>query len=121
MALLSNRNHEDRPWGSFDRFTLNELSTVKILHAKPDQELSLQRHAKRAEYWYILTGSGTVTIEGVEHPASAGKEFEIAVGATHRIKAGTEGIWWLEIALGAFDENDEERLADDYGRGSPAP
>jgi mannose-6-phosphate isomerase-like protein (cupin superfamily) len=100
---------------------LNELSTVKVLHAKPDQQLSLQRHAKRAEYWYILSGDGIVTIDGVEHPANAGNEFEIAIGATHRIKAGASGIWWVEVAVGAFDEHDEERLADDYGRGSPAP
>lgn len=116
MALLPNRDHEDRPWGSFDRFTANELSTVKILHVLPGKRLSLQRHAHRSEWWKILTGSGYVEIDGVHREVAVGDEIEIPVGITHRIGADTEVMSWLEIALGTFDENDIERLEDDFGR-----
>ncbi|MGH7174832.1 MAG: phosphomannose isomerase type II C-terminal cupin domain [Minisyncoccia bacterium] len=117
--MLSHREHEDRPWGSFDRLTLNELSTVKLLRLKPNERLSLQTHAKRSEFWRVISGSGTATLGTAELPAELGSEFEIPPNTPHRLAAGAEGLTWLEIALGEFDEKDEVRLADDYQRGSP--
>ena len=120
MDFLTHHEQETRPWGFFERFTLNEPSTVKIIHVKPHQELSLQTHHKRAEFWYILTGIGEVTIHGLARPAKAQDEFEIPAGASHRIAAGPDEVFFLEIALGNFSESDETRLEDDYGRNSPA-
>jgi len=120
MALLTNQEHEDRPWGSFDRFTLNELSTVKILTLAPGKRLSLQQHEKRSEFWHVVSGSGTATIGDGEFPASPGSNFEIPPGTKHRIAAGDAGLVWLEIALGTFEEHDEVRLEDDFGRTSPS-
>lgn len=119
MPLLAHQEHEERPWGAFDRYTLNDVSTVKIITVKPEQQLSLQEHQHRAEFWHILSGSGSVHIGEEDKPASPGLNFDIPQGVPHRITAGTEGISFLEIALGTFSETDETRLADDYGRGSP--
>ena len=116
MALLQSRDHEDRPWGSFDRFTLNELSTVKIVRVAALKRLSLQFHHARAEFWRVIEGSGLVTIGDSEHPANVGDEFEIPRGTKHRLAGGSEGIAVLEIALGTFDESDIERVEDDFGR-----
>ena len=118
MALLEHRDREERPWGSFERFTHNELSTVKIIRVLPGQELSLQQHAKRSEFWRIISGDGIVTEGEAEHPAATGDEFQFPPMTPHRIKAGPEGVSFLEIALGEFDEHDEIRLEDDYGRAS---
>lgn len=119
MALLTDREHEERPWGSFERFTLNELSTVKILTLKPAARLSLQEHAKRSEFWRIIAGEGVATIGEQEIAATVGSEFEILPGVKHRLAAGEQGISCLEIALGEFDEHDEVRVEDDYQRSSP--
>ena len=35
MTLLANGATETRPWGSFERFTANETSTVKIISVNP--------------------------------------------------------------------------------------
>src|SRR3989344_4795032 len=110
MPLLSHRDHSERPGGSFDRFTLNELSTVKIINIRPHQELSLQIHKQRAEFWHILSGGGEVIINDVAHPARMGDEFESQAGEDHRATAGLEGLSFLEIALGDFIESDETRL-----------
>jgi mannose-6-phosphate isomerase-like protein (cupin superfamily) len=119
MSLLAQRHHEDRPWGSFERFTCNELSTVKIIAVEPGATLSLQRHARRAEFWRILSGAGEVTLDSIVREAKAGDEFEVPVGTVHRVSAGPEGLTLLEIALGTFDEDDITRLDDKYGRSSP--
>ena len=116
MNELPNRLHVDKPWGFFDQFTLNERSTVKILHTKAEETLSLQTHVHRSEFWYIISGTGTVTINNTAHAATPGNEFYVPQGSTHRIEGGPDGITFLEIAFGEFDEEDITRLEDKYGR-----
>jgi mannose-1-phosphate guanylyltransferase/mannose-1-phosphate guanylyltransferase/mannose-6-phosphate isomerase len=116
MSALPNRYYEDRPWGSFDRFTHNEISTVKIITVNAGEAFSLQRHHSRSEWWKILSGSGIVTIDGVENSAQPGDEYVIPQGSVHRASAGTEPLTFLEIAFGQFEESDIERLEDKYGR-----
>ena len=108
--------HDDRPWGSFDQFTKNEPSTVKIITVSAGQRLSLQRHHRREEFWHVISGSGTAEIGGVAQELSPGTNVYIGTEVTHRLSGGPDGIQILEIALGDFDENDIERLEDDYGR-----
>jgi mannose-1-phosphate guanylyltransferase/mannose-6-phosphate isomerase len=110
--------HEDRPWGSFDRFTQNEPTTVKTIRVSPGQRLSLQRHHDRAEFWRVLDGTGTAEVAGVEYPLALGTDVFVPQGALHRLTAGDNGVEVLEIAFGHFDENDIERVEDDYGRNS---
>ncbi len=119
MALLNNRDREDRPWGSFERFTLAEPVTVKILRVAPEKRLSLQYHHARAEFWRVIEGDGTVTIGSIDHQAHVGDEFEIPIGTEHRLAGGENGIAVLELVLGTFDEGDIVRVADDFGRSSP--
>jgi len=120
MNPLSNREHEDRPWGSFDRFTLNEASTVKIVRVDAGKRLSLQRHQQRSEFWRVIEGTGVARVGDEEIALSMGDEVAIPQGALHRLSGGPAGIAVLEIALGTFDENDIERVEDDFGRGTPA-
>lgn len=116
MEDLSNYEKEVRPWGNFERFTLNESTTVKIITIEPDQAFSLQTHTHRGEFWRILTGFGTVTIGEEELEANLGDEFFIPQGSKHRAQAGPEGLSFLEISFGQFDEHDITRLEDKYGR-----
>lgn len=107
---------EERPWGFFRRFTDDIPSTVKILVVKPNEELSLQSHKKRKEFWRVIKGSGIFRIEDEEHSVKVGDEQSILVGTKHQIKARTSGIEVLEISLGEFDEDDIVRYEDKYGR-----
>ncbi len=113
---LKNRDHEDRPWGSFERFTLNEKTTVKVISANPHQALSLQYHNHRDEFWRILSGSCTVALDGTETPAKTGDEFFIPRLTRHRVKTTDDAAVWLEISFGEFDETDIVRLEDLYNR-----
>ncbi len=107
---------EERPWGSFRRFTDNIVSTVKILIIKPNEELSLQSHKKRKEFWRVIKGDGFFEIDDKKYIVEVGDEHNVSVEAKHRIKAGNNGMEVLEIALGEFDENDIVRYEDKYGR-----
>jgi len=116
MEGLANYEKEERPWGHFERFTLNEATTVKIHTVRSGASLSLQKHEHRDEFWCVLAGSGTVRIGDENREAHAGDAFFAPRGTLHRVSAGPEGLTFLEIAFGTFDEHDETRLEDDYGR-----
>jgi len=108
-----------RPWGEFEQFSLNEKSTVKILNIKPKQELSLQSHKKRDELWKIIEGNAVVTIGKKSYNAKEGDSFLIKRKKDHQLKAKNIKVRVLEISFGLFDEKDETRISDKYGRSSP--
>lgn len=116
MEGLANYEKEIRPWGDFERFTLNEKTTVKIVTVKSGEAISLQTHEHRDEFWRVLTGSGTIHIGETDHAAKTGDTFFSRRGSKHRVEGGPEGLSFLEIAFGEFDENDIHRLEDKYGR-----
>lgn len=116
MELLSSYEKEQRPWGDFERFTLNEKTTVKIITVNPHEQLSLQKHNHRSEFWKVISGSGIVTIGQEKINAKKGDSFSVSSQTEHRMEAGDEALVVLEITFGDFDENDIERLEDKYGR-----
>jgi mannose-6-phosphate isomerase-like protein (cupin superfamily) len=110
------RENVEKPWGEFERFTLNELSTVKLITVKSGESLSLQTHKHRSEFWKIIKGKPAVQIGNSVVDALPGDEFTIAEGEQHRISASADDVLFLEIAVGTFDEDDIVRLEDKYDR-----
>lgn len=108
---------DDRPWGNFRQFSLNQSTTVKILTVQAGGTLSLQLHRQRDELWCVLDDGLRVEIDGVACDPKPGDELVILRGQTHRLSApGSPGGRVLEIAFGHFDEADIERIDDIYGR-----
>ena len=116
QTYFSNPYHEDRPWGSFDKFTQNVQSTVKIITVNPGESTSLQKHSLRQEFWYIISGNGELTLGEEKREAHPGEYINASVGVEHRLQGGTEKLVLLEISTGTFDESDIERLEDKYNR-----
>lgn len=107
----------ERPWGVFQQFSLNEISTVKIITVQPGNRLSLQRHEHRSEFWQVLDGPMNIEVAGESWTAEHGEQIWVPAGSTHRMgNSGTERTRILEVAFGHFDEEDIERLDDDYSR-----
>jgi len=108
----------DRPWGNYE--VLHEASThkVKTISVNPGMRLSYQRHAKRAEHWFIVQGSGEVTINGEIRQVRAGDAVDFGIGVLHRIaNTGSEILTFIEVQTGTyFGEDDIERVEDDFGR-----
>ena len=106
-----------RPWGRFEQFVANEAVTVKTITVEPGCRLSLQRHTHREELWHVLDGRADTHVDGVEAVLGPGDRTLVPKGAVHRLgNSGTEPLRVLEIAFGHFDEDDIERLEDDYTR-----
>ncbi|RLA83309.1 MAG: mannose-6-phosphate isomerase [Deltaproteobacteria bacterium] len=107
-----------RPWGYYEVLSDAPDHKVKRIVVKPGARLSLQRHRRRSEHWYIVRGRGIVTLDGREIPVEAGSSVDIPRGSAHRIaNTGGEDLVFIEVQRGDyFGEDDIERLEDDYGR-----
>lgn len=116
MEGLNHYKKEERPWGNFERFTLNEKTTVKIITVNEGESISLQTHENRDEFWRVLKGSGVIRIGDTDHAAHEGSQFFCPRKSEHRVTGGAGGTTFLEIAFGDFDEGDIKRLEDRYGR-----
>ena len=108
---------DDRPWGRWEEYLNEPRYRVKRIIVTPGQRLSLQRHKLRSEHWVIVAGEGRFTLDDSVTTVRTGDKVFIPVGGVHRIEnPGTEPLLIIETQLGVCDENDIERLEDDYGR-----
>ena len=108
---------EARPWGEFCRLSHNRRVTVKSITIEPGHRLSLQRHSSRGELWQILDAPLHVTVEQRSWLAQSGELVWVPPRAVHRLtNKGGSRARVLEISFGDFDEEDIERLEDDYAR-----
>ena len=116
--MVSPKSEEHRPWGYFCVLADEPDHKVKRIVVFPKQRLSLQRHRRRSEHWYIVQGSAIVTIDKDQIRLERAQAVDIPQGAWHRImNNGEENVVVIEVQSGDyFGEDDIERLEDDYGR-----
>jgi mannose-6-phosphate isomerase len=109
---------ETRPWGEYEVLADEPTHKVKRITVEPGQRLSYQRHAQRAEHWFVVSGAGVVTLDGEDHPVAPGVAIDVPVGTAHRVAStGSVPLVFIEVQRGSyFGEDDIERLDDDYGR-----
>ncbi|OGG63998.1 hypothetical protein A3C18_01605 [Candidatus Kaiserbacteria bacterium RIFCSPHIGHO2_02_FULL_54_11b] len=108
-----------RPWGEYYGWDEGAGWNLKTIYIKPEKRLSLQYHHHREEWWLLVSGDATATIkEGKEIltiPLRKGEVFRVRKGQVHRLSSRKGGVV-VEVAYGAFDEDDIVRLEDDHGR-----
>jgi mannose-6-phosphate isomerase len=113
------REFDVRPWGHFTVLDDEMFDhKVKRIVVNPNSRLSYQRHAQRAEHWFVVSGRATVILEGVEHELGPGDSISIGLGQAHRCEnRGDVPVVFIEVQHGSyFGEDDIVRLEDDFGR-----
>jgi mannose-6-phosphate isomerase len=108
----------ERPWGRYEVLQESETHKVKCIWINPGLRLSYQRHKHRSEHWFIVQGTGEVTVDGKVSKVKPGDTVEFKVGVLHRlVNTGENEIIFIEVQTGSyFGEDDIERLEDDFGR-----
>jgi mannose-6-phosphate isomerase len=109
---------EQRPWGSFAVLDEGPNFKVKRIEVLAGKRLSYQRHARRAEHWFVVAGNAKVTLNGAELLVGTGQSVDIPVGTAHRVEnPAAELLVFIETQTGDyFGEDDIFRLEDDFGR-----
>jgi mannose-6-phosphate isomerase-like protein (cupin superfamily) len=107
-----------RPWGHYENLDEMKEHKVKKLIVEPGKRLSLQKHNRRAEHWFVTGGKGIVTVGEKEIPLIAGQSVDIPKGVQHRImNTGDVSFVLIEVQAGDyFGEDDIIRIEDDFGR-----
>jgi len=118
-ATINNSPKFDRrPWGTFTVLDEGENYKVKRIEVLPGKRLSYQKHAQRAEHWFVVQGTAKVTLDDREITVATSEAIDIPVGAAHRIEnPGEELLIFVEVQRGSYlGEDDIVRLDDDFGR-----
>ena len=107
-----------RPWGSYEVLADERDFKAKTITVQPGKRLSYQRHARRSEHWFVVRGTGAVTLDGAVVEVRPGVAVDVPVGAAHRVEnTGATELVFVEVQTGDyFGEDDIVRLEDDYGR-----
>jgi mannose-6-phosphate isomerase len=116
---VNDREFSERPWGNYT--VLDDDAPdhkVKRLVVHPGKRLSYQKHAKRGEHWFIVSGTAHVTLDGEVIEVGPGQAIDIPQGSAHRVaNEGTDDVVLIEVQHGTyFGEDDIVRLEDDFGR-----
>lgn len=107
-----------RPWGAFTVLDEGINYKVKRIEVLSGMRLSYQKHARRAEHWFVVQGEAKVTLDGIDHIVRVGEDVDIEIGMAHRVEnEGSETLIFIEVQRGDYlGEDDIVRLEDDYGR-----
>lgn len=123
MDKIENVNNsplfDQRPWGTFHVLDENEGFKVKRIEVLPNKRLSYQKHSRRAEHWFVVSGIAKVTLNGEEILVKKGESIDIPLQAAHRVEnpQDSENLIFIEVQQGDYlGEDDIERLEDDFGR-----
>jgi mannose-1-phosphate guanylyltransferase/mannose-6-phosphate isomerase len=107
-----------RPWGTFEGVDAGDNFQVKRLVVNPGAEISLQKHAHRAEHWVVVRGKARITRNDDIFDLEANESTYVAVGDIHRISNPfNEPLHIIEVQCGEYlGEDDIVRIEDHYGR-----
>jgi mannose-6-phosphate isomerase len=108
----------ERPWGRYEVIDEQPTHKIKRIWVSPGDQLSYQRHKKRAEHWFIIQGEGLAIVDGHEIGIRTGSSVDIDIEQLHRIRnTGMIELIFIEVQTGTyFGEDDIERVEDDFGR-----
>lgn len=109
----------EKPWGYEIHWTPKNLAYVgKILHINAGKRLSLQRHDKKHETWYMMNGRAKLMWDNengelIETELDYGRGYTCNVGQRHRL-IGITDCDIIEVSTPEIGIT--ERLEDDYNR-----
>jgi D-beta-D-heptose 7-phosphate kinase/D-beta-D-heptose 1-phosphate adenosyltransferase len=94
---INARNRVETRWGWYHVLLDMPQLKLKLLHIDAGKKLSLQRHEKRSEFFFMPNGEVRMNLPGVWHAPQApvGEALEI-----------------VEVQIGPSEENDIERISE---------
>jgi mannose-1-phosphate guanylyltransferase/mannose-6-phosphate isomerase len=120
QEIRTNHLKEIRPWGYYQILMQNQALNIKIklVYVAIGEEISLQKHQHRSEYWLIISGRAQVWLNNIAHNLIAGDYIFIAKNAPHSISnIGETPLYFNEVQMGEnLSEDDIIRIKDKYGR-----
>ncbi len=89
----------DKSWGSFRVLDVGPGSMTNKITVLAGKAMNYHSHAHRDEIWNIVSGRGTVIVDGMKQPVSTGDVVTMAAGCRHTVVAETE-LCLIEVQIG---------------------
>lgn len=89
----------EKSWGSFRVLDVEEKSLTIKVTLNPGHKMNYHSHDRRDEVWTVMSGTGKVIVDGMEHPVVPGDVVTMQAGCRHTIIAESE-LKVLEVQLG---------------------
>ena len=89
----------EKSWGSFRIIDVEEESLTIKVTLNAGHAMNYHSHARRREVWNVVSGSGTVLLDGEKRTVAAGDIIDISVGMKHKISARTRMVV-IEVQIG---------------------
>ena len=107
-----------RPWGSYTIISEGDGYSIRVINVMSGKRLSLQRHYHRNEHWVVVSGIAEVTRDSDTFFLRENESTYIAKTIKHRLgNPGKIPLEIIEVQQGNYlNDNDVERLEDDFGR-----
>lgn len=90
----------EKSWGSFRIIDVEEESLTIKVTLNAGHAMNYHSHAHRREIWTVVSGSGSVRLDGAERPAAPGDVIDIPAGMKHKISA-RERMVVIEVQVGS--------------------
>ena len=90
----------EKSWGSFRIIDVEEESLTIKVTLNAGHAMNYHSHAHRREIWTVVSGCGSVRLDGAECPAAAGDVIDIPAGMKHKISA-RERMVVIEVQVGS--------------------
>ena len=91
--------YAEKSWGNFRVLDVEDGSmTIKVI-LNPGHKMNYHSHEHRSEVWNIISGNGTVIVDGKKCDVSAGDVIELPAGCKHTVIAETE-LRIIEVQIG---------------------
>ena len=78
-----------RPWGNYQNLHEAANYKIRLLHLNPKCGIKRQTHQFRMEHWFVVDGTGTVILNGLEQKISKNQSQIIHQGDKHELKNDT--------------------------------
>ena len=105
----------EKSWGSFRIIDVEEGSLTIKVTLNAGHAMNYHSHERRREIWTVVSGSGTVLLDGEERAVGSGDIIDIPVGMKHKISA-QERMVVIEVQIGeAILKEDKIKWSDETG------
>ena len=106
-----------KPWGCYTDYFRGKHVVFKRLDVDTSESISYQYHDHRDELWYVVSGTGLLTVDDVVSTVESGDSVFINKGQKHKIECTSRtSLVIYEMQMGEPTEDDIVRLEDKYGR-----
>ena len=103
----------EKSWGSFRIIDVEEESLTIKVTLNAGHAMNYHSHAHRREIWTVVSGCGTVRLDGAECPAEPGDVIDIPAGMKHKISARKRMVV-IEVQVGAsISKEDKVKWAEE--------